>query len=407
MSSRTPMTLAVILTLAFASSSAGREATWKVTVKGIKTELGETPIMAELKIPCTIGDYSLHVGDTGETIPATVFQDDNRLWLATILPRVTGQKAYTVSPKSVDLSKSPIAEGIHFRPDGQKRVVVMLDGKLLTTYRIDVGNKPIFFPIVGPNGSSFTRAFPMEKVAGEDNDHPHQRSCWFTFGKVNGVDFWSEGEGTGKIREIDRSLVVQGPVLGRLRTRNEWIAPGDRKVCEDRRTVTFYRTKVSRIIDFEIEIRATNGPVFFEDTKEGMFGLRIASSMDVKRKTGGRITNAEGLIDDKAWGKASPWVDYVGPVQGKTVGIAILNHPRSFRYPTTWHVRDYGLFAANPFGWHDFNKESEKGDYTVAAGQSIRFSYRVILHEGDTSANRLPAHFQTYAEPPVIEVRVD
>ena len=81
--------------------------------------------------------------------------------------------------------------------------------------------------------------------------------------------------------------------------------------------------------------------------------------MDVKNKTGGRITNAEGLTDLKAWGQPSPWVDYVGPVHGKTVGIAILNHPRSFRYPTTWHVRDYGLFAANPFGWHDFNKHRQ------------------------------------------------
>ena len=126
------------------------------------------------------------------------------------------------------------------------------------------------------------------------------------------------------------------------------------------------------MIDFEIEIHATDGDVTFHDTKEGMFGLRVASSMDVAKKTGGRITNAEGLTDDKAWGQASPWVDYVGPVQGKTLGIAILNHPQSFRYPTTWHVRTYGLFAANPFGWHDFGR-SEKGDYTLPAGQKVRF----------------------------------
>ena len=114
-----------------------------------------------------------------------------------------------------------------------------------------------------------------------------------------------------------------------------------------------------------------------------MFGLRVASSMDVNKKHGGRITNAEGLTDDRAWGKASPWVDYTGPVEGKTVGIAILNHPRSFRYPTTWHVRTYGLFAANPFGWQDFGL-GRSGEHTLPAGESIRFGYRVILHEGDT-----------------------
>jgi hypothetical protein len=134
-----------------------------------------------------------------------------------------------------------------------------------------------------------------------------------------------------------------------------------------------------------------------------MFGLRVASSMDVDRKRGGRITNAEGLNDAKAWGKASPWVDYTGPVEGKTVGIAILNHPRSFRYPTSWHVRTYGLFAANPFGWHDFGL-GRSGEHLLPAGQELRFSYRVILHEGETPDAGIAKAFEGYAEPPTIEV---
>ncbi len=129
--------------------------------------------------------------------------------------------------------------------------------------------------------------------------------------------------------------------------------------------------KTARIIDFDFRIFASDGPVTFGDTKEGMFGIRVASSMDVTRKQGGRITNAEGLTDEKAWGKPSPWVDYVGPVKDKIVGIAIINHPLSFRYPTTWHVRTYGLFAANPFGWHDFGRP-ERGDYTIPGGSGDR-----------------------------------
>ncbi len=134
-----------------------------------------------------------------------------------------------------------------------------------------------------------------------------------------------------------------------------------------------------------------------------MFGIRVASSMDVTHKLGGLITNAEGLTDAKAWGKASPWVDYVGPVNGKTVGIAVLNHPGSFRYPTAWHVRTYGLFAANPFGSHDFGG-SQPGDYTVPTGESVAFRYRVILHEGDTKAARVDRSFAAYAKPPTVEI---
>ena len=77
----------------------------------------------------------------------------------------------------------------------------------------------------------------------EDHDHPHQRSCWFTFGNVNGVDFWSEGKRFGTIQETGRKLVVAGPVVGRLTTTNEWRAADDRLFCVDERTVTFYRTK--------------------------------------------------------------------------------------------------------------------------------------------------------------------
>ena len=43
-----------------------------------------------------------------------------------------------------------------------------------------------------PTESPFTRAYPMEKVPAKQNDHPHQRSCWFTHGNVNGIDFWAE-----------------------------------------------------------------------------------------------------------------------------------------------------------------------------------------------------------------------
>jgi hypothetical protein len=155
------------------------------------------------------------------------------------------------------------------------------------------------------------------------------------------------------------------------------------------------------MIDFEVTVKATAGAVAFGDTKEGAFGLRVASSMDVKRGQGGKITNAEGITDLAAWGKSSPWVDYAGPVERQTVGIAILNHPTSFRFPTTWHVRDYGLFAANPFGWHDFGR-GESGTHTIPAGGTMVLRYRVILHRGDTASADVPRAFEAYARPPRI-----
>jgi hypothetical protein len=366
--------------------------------------LGETPIVAECRRwrPDLPDQYTLTSIDGKVSVPANVFQDGDKTYLATVLEKVPAK-----GPLLFRLDEKPTSgaqgKGVELIPHG-KRIEVRVDGKLVTEYIPDDGPKPYYFPVVGPSGAAMTRSFPMKKVEGEKLDHPHHRSLWFTHGSVNKVDFWSEAAGHGRIVETGRSIVAQGGGVGVLRTTDDWVGPDGKKVCEDEREVRVFATKKARVLDFDVTIKATNGPVTFGDTKEGMFGVRVASSMDVDAKKGGKITNAEGLTDAAVWGKPSRWVDYTGPVDGETVGIAILNHPASFRHPTTWHVRTYGLFAANPFGWHDFGIETS-GEHTIPAGESIHFGYRVILHRGDTASADLPAAYAAYAKPPTVEVK--
>jgi hypothetical protein len=282
---------------------------------------------------------------------------------------------------------------------GSDALIVRIDGKLFTRYVFSGAPKPYCWPIIGPTGDAVTRAYPMESVAGEKEDHPHQRSLWFTHGLVNGVDFWSEGPKAG--RQVHRAfeLVQGGSKLGRIRAITDWIAPDGSKVAEDTRELRFHATSADRTMDFDITIRASEGPVTFGDTKEGMFGVRVASSMDVDQKgrsEGGQIVNARGLRDAEAWGKPSEWVDYSGPVDGKLVGITIMSHPSSFRHPTHWHVRTYGLFAANPFGLHDFYGDRTKdGSHTVPEGESITFRYRLWFHAGGVDST---AAYAAYAQ---------
>ncbi len=156
--------------------------------------------------------------------------------------------------------------------------------------------------------------------------------------------------------------------------------------------MTIYaRPDTERLFDFEITLHApSNAPVVFGDDKDGAIALRIADSMRLKRadKTpgDGHIVQSTGARDAETWGKRADWCDYYGPVAGKIVGVAIFDHPSNPRHPTWWHVRDYGLFAANPWGVHHFeNKAAGSGDMTLAAGESITFRYRFYLHEGDTA----------------------
>ena len=96
-------------------------------------------------------------------------------------------------------------------------------------------------------------------------------------------------------------------------------------------------------------------------------------------------TGAKGAAN--TWGKAAAWVDYSGPIGDKIYGIAIFDHPENPKHPTYWHVRDYGLFAANPFGEHDFYAdETRDGSLTIQPGESLRFRYRVVIHPGDAAA---------------------
>ena len=274
-------------------------------------------------------------------------------------------------------------------------VSIKIDGELFTEYLTHSGNKPVLWPIIGPNGALMTRNYPLKEAEGEAKDHIHQRSFWFTHGDVNGVSFWDEGDKSGSIKHREFKAIESGTVA-KIVTVNDWLSRDGKKICEDERTLKFGVTNGSRYIDFDVTVKATEGPVTFGMTKEGAFGIRVAETIKVKAEKGGQIINSEGLRDDAAWGKPAAWVDYYGPVGDDTVGIAILNHPSSFRYPTHWHVRTYGLFAANPFGLKEFGQPGE-GAHTIAPGETMTLRYRVLIHEGDSEEAEIAKAFDEYA----------
>lgn len=267
------------------------------------------------------------------------------------------------------------------------RLRVDLDGQLFTEYYFKDVPRPFCYPLIGPGSTAMTRNWPMKDVPDEEHDHKHHRSLWFTHGSVNGHDFWSEDKDFGKIVHVKFTKVQPGKEFGLIQSQNRWVAADGSQVCTDEQTLRIYAPSnpSERMLDFAITLHASNGDLTFGDTKEGSMAVRLAETMRLKGKVGkGHIVNSEGVRDGQTWGKRAKWCDYYGPVDGKTVGIAIFDHPHNPRYPTWWHVRDYGLFAANPFGQHDFEKLTDKsaGNLTVPAGKSVTFRYRFYLHQG-------------------------
>ena len=278
-------------------------------------------------------------------------------------------------------------------------VTIKFEGTLFTRYVIGQSNKPFIWPIIGPNGNEVTRAFPMEKREGERHDHPHHRSLWFGHQGIGGFDTWHEpasGRKTSLGSTVHRKFVkVQGGETAVIVTRNDYVG-GGKKLLADERTHIFKMENGQRIIDVNITFTAEYGDCVLGDKKDAGFSVRIATSMDVDSKKGGSIVNSNGITDKAAWGKRAEWVDYHGPVKGKTVGVAILNHPKSFRHPTPWHVRTYGLFTANPFGLKSLG-QGKDGGFTLEKGKSITLRHRLIFHQGDEKAAKIAQAYKTYA----------
>jgi hypothetical protein len=297
--------------------------------------------------------------------------------------------------------RSTIKEGGVNISEQDGKLLIEIGGHPFAEYHYQNVPKPFLYPVLGPGGEQMTRHWPMENLPNEDHDHPHHRSLWYAHGDINGQDFWSESSQAGKTVHQKFELVQSGPEVGIIRSLNKLVAHDGTVVATDERTFRFYNRSDQRLFDFEITIRATDGPITFGDTKEGTMAVRLAESMRLtqpKNKPGqGHIVNSEGVRDGDTWGKRAKWCDYYGPVEGRIVGLAIFDNPSNPRYPTWWHVRDYGLFAANPFGVHDFEKKpAGTGNLTVPNGSSITFRYRFYIHDGDEKQGDVAGQYERY-----------
>jgi hypothetical protein len=291
-------------------------------------------------------------------------------------------------------------------------VSIQIDGQLFTEYRFGDAPHVYYYPVIGPGGVKMTRAYPMEKVEGEETDHIHHRSIWFSHGAVNGVDFWSEASSHKSkpkhpIGTIEHDGIVKtgsGKDAGFVETRQKWVAPDGTIPLRSTQIFRAYSGPATeRMADFEITLTAGEKDVLLGDTKEGTAGIRIAESMRLKQRKGpgkGSILNSQGDTDDKAWGKKAKWVTMAGPIGDKTYSVTMMDHPTNLRHPTRWHARDYGLFAANPFCEVEMDKSQPKGagDYTLKAGQSLTLKYRMVFAEGDAAAAKGEERFAAWVK---------
>ena len=355
--------------------------------------------------------------DTNSSLPTAATPD-----LAGVAAEVTSSVAVSTEGADPDTPLVVVTEtprekvpGV-FLDEVDGRLLIEIDGDLFTAYHFgsDV-TRPYFHPLVGPTGASVVRDFPMvEGVDGETSDHPHHRGMWTAHGDVNGHDNWLEGLGKASIRHSGFPRLISGPVYGSFDASAEWIDRwGSVALTDTRRVTVFNLGPDERLVEYAIRVSASHGQVTFGDTKEaGIVSIRVASSMDgpTRDRPGGKgkIETADGSVGEaEAWGRRAALCDYSGPVGEDIVGIAILDHPTNPRFPTHWHVRDYGLMTVNPFGLHDFTGDTNAhlGDLIVPPYESRVFRYRILIHRGDATVGEVRERYHDFVNPPVVELR--
>jgi hypothetical protein len=294
------------------------------------------------------------------------------------------------------------------------QIEIRIDGRPFTTYYFDPAvAKPYLMPIRTASGAVITRGFPVTNDASAGDPRassfePHQRPLYFGHGNVDGLDFWGEqafdkyysdhdnqAYGHAVLKNIEDVSTIRDSA--RIRASFTLNTPHERVIGQETQSFTFRGDDRTRTIDCEFVLSATAGPLTIGDTKEGTFGIRLGQELSAPL---GHMINSQGAEGEKQiWGKPADWVDYSGTISGQKVGIAVFDSPRSFRHPTTWHARGYGLFAANPFGLREFTRDPQKdGSWTIPAGKSLTFRYRVLVHEGEFGPNEINAAYRRYAD---------
>ncbi len=305
-------------------------------------------------------------------------------------------------------------KGVEIIPDdAQKKVDILYDGKLFTSYIYPSDlEKPVLYPIYTAKGTVITRGFPRDPRPNERVDHPHHVGSWLNFGDVNGLDFWNNSyavpadkkPGYGSIRHRNVVNTENGPDKGVLTIAADWIDYTGKILLKEETKFVFSGKGDWRTIERTTKLTAQQDTVTFTDNKEGFIAIRMdrafeepSDKPEIFLDTNGNPTevkamnnegvngvyrNSEGLEKGAVWGKPTKWVVLSAEKAGEKISVAILDHKNNPGYPAHSHARGYGLFSTNNLGSHVFDNNAPVLVLKLKPGESTTFNHMIIVKTG-------------------------
>jgi hypothetical protein len=286
----------------------------------------------------------------------------------------------------------------------------------------------VLYPLRTASGTSVTRGFPLEPRSGERTDHPHHVGLWMNYENVNGVDFWNNSTELKPDQQAKMGTIVHRRIIktrnganeGELEVEMDWIMPDGQPILHETADFIFHAGPGLRIVDRISTLTALDKPVVFKDSKDGMIALRVrreleqpsteaatytdasgrattVKAMDTNGVTG-MYRSSEGKTGDAVWGTRGRWTMLTGKVQQENITLAIFDAPINPGFPTYWHARGYGLFAANPLGQAAFSNGKEKLNFTIQPKQSATFCYRVSILDHAATPEEMQVRYDEFVE---------
>ena len=260
--------------------------------------------------------------------------------------------------------------------EAQRRVDITIDGQPFTSYIWPATlKKPVLYPLRSAKGTIVHRAI-VEAKSGADR--------------------------------------------GELAVAMDWLRPDGKAIVHERTRFVFSGTADSRVIDRITTLTADAEKVVFKDNKEAFLGMRVARALEqpydkpeiltdasgtpgaapVADNTGvsGEYISSEGLKGDAVWGTRGRWTLLHGTVEQQPVTLAILDNPSNPGFPSYWHARGYGLFAANPLGQAALVNGKAPLNLTLEPGASVSFRYRVLILNGTAAPEDIEKRYQAFAQ---------
>lgn len=304
------------------------------------------------------------------------------------------------STQTADESGDNLVHLVHDEED--RKVDVRIGDDLFTSYLYSDEFKPFLYPIYTAAGNPVTRGYPIEPRQGEATDHPHQVGLWLNYGDVNGLDFWNNSVRIPEDRRDRYGTIVHSEIVhiessgnqGVLEVIKHWNSPDGEVLLVENTEYTFSvspeaESADKRIIDRVTKLTARESDIALTDNKEGLLGLRLARELehpDEHDAATGMYLSREGLTGHDVWGTRSEWMNLDGKIGDEPVSVAIFDHPENAGFPTYWHARGYGLYAANPLGMKEMSGGAEELNYQLASGESMIFKHRVVIWSGENAS---------------------